>query len=70
MNLDAQAIRAELQELAGNENVRVKLDKTLHVACSIRQTDHSYDITLNPDRVSSSQQLEQHLNMCRQAVTE
>lgn len=70
MKLDTKHIKDELQELAGNEKVRVKLDKTLQVTSSIKQTDHSFDIRLNPSRIRTEQQLERHLGYCRQAITE
>lgn len=66
--IDAKKIEAELQELAGEIPVKVKLNNHLDVATSTKETDKGFFITFNPKRFSPKK-LEEHLNMCREAVT-
>ena len=68
MDIDTVMLQAELQEFTGKEHVKVKLDKHLAVASSIRQDDKGYLIRLNPNKFRSPKKLEAHLNMCREAV--
>ena len=70
MKIDIRPIQSELEELIGEAKVKVKvkLDKHLHVACSVRQTDRAYLVRLNPTRIRSPQKLDNHLNFCRQAI--
>jgi len=70
MKIDINPIRSELQDLTGNCRVKVKLDKRMDVASSIRQHDKGFDIRLNPKRFHSQNKLDEHINMCRLAVTE
>lgn len=71
MKIDAKIIEAELQELAGHAKIRVRLDTRNKVASSVRETDqrYTYDIKLNPTRIRSPKQLDEHLNYCRERVT-
>lgn len=70
MKIDIVPIQAELQELSGEEQVRVRLDRKINVSCSIRQTDvkPQYVIRLNPTRIKSQRQLDSQLNTCRQVI--
>jgi len=66
--LDAKVIEAQLQELTV-EKVKVKLDKQLDIATSIRETDNGYVIQLNPSRIRNQDKLDKQLNFCRGAIT-
>ena len=68
MVLDAKVIEAQLQELTV-EKVKVKLDKQLDIATSIRETDNGYVIQLNPSRIRNQDKLDKQLNFCRGAIT-
>lgn len=68
MKIDILQIQTELQELAGREKVKVKLDKRLDLASHTRQTDRGFLVRLNPTRFRSPEKLEWHLNLCREAV--
>lgn len=70
MDIDVQPIMSELQELNGQETVKVKLNRKLEVASSIRITDNGYQIQLNPRKIRSEATLEKHLNICRKAIGE
>lgn len=69
MKIDLEPIKTELQDLAGNCKVKVKLDKRMSPASSIRQTDNGFDVRLNPSRFRSQNKLDTHLQYCRDAVT-
>lgn len=69
MQINLQTIQAELQELAGKNSVKVKLDKHMDIANSIRETDMGFSIRLNPTRLRSPKKLEEHIQMCREAVS-
>ena len=68
MVLDAKVIEAQLQELTA-EKVKVKLNKHLDIATSIRETDNGYAIQLNPGKIRSQDKLDKQLNFCRGAIT-
>lgn len=76
MKIDIKPIQAELAELAGNAVVRVRLDKSIDVASSIRQYEISkkgkseigFDIKLNPNRFHSAKKLQEHINFLREDV--
>jgi len=69
MEIDAQKIQGDLQELAGNKpKVKVGLTSRLPVATSIRETDQGIAIKFNPKRFRSPAKFNEHLNMCREAV--
>lgn len=63
--VDPQKIEGELQELAGNIKVKVRLDKHLALACSTRETDDIITIRFNPKNIRSVKRLEELLNKCR-----
>ena len=67
-NIDVQLIQGELQELAGDEKVKVKLNSKMDRATHIKISDKGYDIQLNPKRFRSPNKLERHLQECRRAV--
>lgn len=70
MEINAQKIEVELQELAGREwKVKVKLNKSQQAACSSRETDKGITISFNPKRYRSPQRLEDHLNNLRKDMT-
>jgi len=68
MNLNQQTIQTDLQKLAGDTPVKVKISKHLEVATSIRETDAGFTITLNPAKIRSPKKLESHLSWCREAI--
>ena len=70
MKIDTKPIQSELQELAGSIPVKVKLDKHMDVATSIRETGKGFLVRFNPARFRSPKKLEAHLTMCRDAVGE
>lgn len=66
MQIDARKIESELQELAGQTRIKVKLNNHLPVACSSRETDKGYSITFNPKRYRSPRKLEEHIQGLRE----
>jgi len=68
MELNIPKIQAELQELAGEQKVKVKTNNHLVVSCSIRETDNRVDITFNPKRIRSPKRLDEHLAICRESI--
>jgi len=68
MKIDINPIQTELNELAGNRKVKIKLDKRMDISTSVSETDQGFYIRLNPTRINTPKQLENHLNMCREAV--
>ena len=68
MKINTQKIQAELQELAGNASVKIKLDKHIDVASSIRESDKGYVIKLNPNKFRVPKKLEEHLQLFRDSV--
>lgn len=69
MEIDVVKIQAELQELAGEVPVKVKLNNHQDVATSTKETDKGFFITFNPKRFRSPGKLEEHLNDLREAIT-
>lgn len=67
--IDPKAIQAELKELAGRTTVKVRLNTRLQVASSIRETENGFDIKLNPKRLRNPKKLEEHLTICREAIS-
>ena len=68
MKIDINPIQTELNDLSGNRKVKVKLDKRMDISTSVSETDQGFYIRLNPTRIHTPNQLENHLNMCREAV--
>ena len=68
VKIDTKPIQTELQELSGQDKVKVKLSKHLDIGCSIRQDDKGFLVSLNPSKIRSPEKLEQHLNMCRETI--
>lgn len=66
--INTKALQAELQVLANPTRVKVKLDRHIDIACSIRETDNGFHIRLNPKRIRTPGKLEEHLDFCREAV--
>lgn len=67
--MDINKIQAELQDLAGDMRVKVKLNKHQDIALSSRETDNGYVFSFNPSKIRSPQKLENLLNDCRRDVT-
>ncbi len=68
LEINAKVIEAELQELTPVK-VSLKLNKHLEAATSIRETDKSYAIQLNPSKIRCQDKLDRHLNFCREVIT-
>ena len=68
MKINPDPIKSELQELTENESVKVKLDRKLDTASSIRVSDGAYEVRLNPSKIRSEATLEKHLGYCRRAI--
>jgi len=65
IEINTEEIQSELQKLAGETKVKVKLNRHQEVATSIRETDKAIEFRLNPKRFRSPQKLEEHLDFCR-----
>lgn len=66
--IDTKAFEAELEALASPVKVKVKLDKRMDIATSIKETDKGFHIRLNPNKLRSPERLKEHLAFCREAV--
>ena len=62
MKIDTEAIRNDFKEIAKPDKVKVKLSKRTWGKSSIRISDRSYTISLNPDKIRTKNQLDKHLN--------
>ena len=65
MKIDIKPIQAELQEIAGNCQLKVKLDNRMDAACSSGESDKGYCISFNPKRIRTKNQLDNHINWLR-----
>lgn len=60
--LDKEAPQEELQELAGDRKVRVRIDPQEACAAGVRETDRGIDIYFNPKQIRSEVRLQEHIN--------
>ncbi len=67
--MDINAIQAELQEFAGQQKVKVKADRALERAVSLRETDQGYTVAFNPGRIRSQRLWELHLEWVRKVIS-
>jgi len=68
--IDKDALERELNGLAGNARVAVKLDPRARSAVHLVERDSpggelSYMVVINPSRIRGSRQLERHLEFLR-----
>jgi len=68
MEINVKTIKTELDELAGGETVKIKLDKRMESTSAIRISDGEYQVRLNPLKIRSQQTLDKHLAYCRAAI--
>lgn len=68
VEINTGKIQAELQELAGESKVKVKLNKSQDIALSCRETDNSYSFSFNPKKIRNQEKLDSLLNDCRNDV--
>lgn len=69
-DININLISTELQELAGRLKIKVKLNKHLPVASSVKVTDAGYFILINPSRFRTERKLNEHWNWWREKVSE
>lgn len=70
--INTKALQECLQRLAGNVKVTVRLDKTMDIACSLKEYDkgnHSgFDVRLNPSRLRGAKQMEDKIAWLKQTI--
>jgi len=60
--LDRATLQEELQELAGDRKVRVRIDPQGAYATGVRETDRGILVYLNPRQIKSEARLQGHIN--------
>ena len=65
-------VKSEGQPKGTQCQLKVKLDRHMERACSIREYEegghYGFAIRLNPKRIRTENKLEQHLNFCREML--
>ena len=67
-NIDTAILQGQLEELTGPNTVKVKLNKHIDTASSVRCTDGGYVLQLNPYKIRSQAKLDKHLELARQIM--
>lgn len=66
--LNRAALQEELQELAGDRKVRVRLDPQGAGAVGVRETDRGIEVYLNPGQIRTEKRLQGHINWLRTQI--
>ena len=68
IDVDPEKIKAELQEYAGETPVKLHVKRHLETRVSVRETDKRIDISINPKRVRTQEQLDQVMQFCQNSL--
>ncbi len=66
--LDEMALQQDLQELAGDRKLRVRIDPQGACAAGVRETDKGIEVYLNPQQIRTEKRLQGHINWLRTQI--
>lgn len=68
VDIDPKRIEGELKEFAGNTPFKLHVKPHSEMRASIRETDKGVDITINPKRIRTQEQLDQVMQFCQTSL--